>query len=90
MEYNASRKDMHKLNSEWTLWAHLPHDIDWSIKSYKKILDIKYLEEAVVLMESLPGKMIKNCMLFLMRLGKIRVPIGKNFDRKTCLKQSNI
>lgn len=69
MEYNASLNDMHKLNSEWTLWAHLPHDIDWSIKSYKKILDISYVEEAVVLMESLPAKMIKNCMLFLMRKG---------------------
>ena len=22
------------LSDKWTLWAHLPHDIDWSINSY--------------------------------------------------------
>ena len=24
------------LYDKWVLWAHLPHDTDWSIKSYKK------------------------------------------------------
>ena len=53
--------------TKWTLWAHLPHDIDWTLSSYKKILEISSIEEIVILMETLPSKMIKNCMLFLMR-----------------------
>jgi len=58
-----------KLNDNWTLWAHLPHDIDWSVNSYKPILTFSSVEEAVALCETLPAKMIKNCMLFLMRKG---------------------
>jgi hypothetical protein len=58
-----------KLNDSWTLWAHLPHDIDWTIKSYKPIMTFSSAEEAVALCETLPNKMIKNCMLFLMRKG---------------------
>ncbi len=27
----------HKLNSSWCLYAHLPHDTDWSASSYKKL-----------------------------------------------------
>ena len=30
-------EEHHKLNTKWVLWAHLPHDTDWSLKSYKKI-----------------------------------------------------
>lgn len=59
----------HKLHDKWTLWAHLPHDTDWTVKSYKKIMTFSTVEEALVLYETLPDKMIKNCMLFLMREG---------------------
>ena len=24
----------HLLSDKWILWAHLPHDTDWSLKSY--------------------------------------------------------
>lgn len=58
-----------KLNDSWTLWAHLPHDTDWTIKSYKPIMTFSSAEEAVALCETLPSKMVKNCMLFLMRKG---------------------
>ena len=44
-----------KLNDSWTLWAHLPHDIDWSVKSYKPILTFSSVEEAVALCETLPN-----------------------------------
>ena len=27
----------HLTLNKWNLWAHLPHDTDWSIHSYKKI-----------------------------------------------------
>jgi hypothetical protein len=58
-----------KLNDSWTLFAHLPHDTDWSVKSYKPIFTFSSVEEAIALCETLPEKMIKNCMLFLMRNG---------------------
>ena len=59
----------HKLSDKWVLWAHLPHDTDWSIRSYKKIMDFNSVEEVIKLNEALPDKLIKNCMLFLMRDG---------------------
>ena len=59
----------HTLHDKWTLWAHLPHDTDWSVKSYKEIDTLSTMEEAIALCETLPEKMVKNCMLFLMRNG---------------------
>ena len=59
----------HLLCDNWVLWAHLPHDIDWSMGSYKKIMHITSVEEIISLYKILPEKMIKNCMLFLMRDG---------------------
>ena len=55
------------LNDKWVLYAHLPHDTDWTIDSYKKISTISTVEQIIALSESLPEKMIVNCMLFLMR-----------------------
>lgn len=59
----------HKLYDNWTLWAHLPHDIDWTLKSYKEILTFNSVEAAIAVTETLPEKMVQNCMLFLMRKG---------------------
>ena len=61
--------NFHNLNDEWTLWAHLPHDTEWNLNSYKEIMSFNTVEEALTLYETLPDKMIKNCMLFLMRKG---------------------
>jgi hypothetical protein len=71
MEAVASTEatQIHGLHDYWTLWAHLPHDTDWTVKSYKEILTFASVEEAITLCETLPEKMIKNCMLFLMRKG---------------------
>jgi translation initiation factor 4E len=55
------------LNDTWILYAHLPHDTDWSINSYKKILKISTAEQIISVCESLPEPMGQNCMLFLMR-----------------------
>lgn len=57
------------LSDTWTLWAHLPHNTDWSVKSYKKILTFNTVEEAIALYETIPPVMVRNCMLFLMRDG---------------------
>ena len=57
----------HQLYDKWTLWAHLPHDTDWSLKSYKKIFTFDTVESAISLIETLPEKMVVNSMLYLMR-----------------------
>ena len=57
------------LLDNWTLWAHLPHDTNWGLESYKEIGNITTVEEALTLFENLPDIMVKNCMLFLMRKG---------------------
>jgi hypothetical protein len=58
---------LHKLYNKWTLWAHLPHDTDWSVKSYKKIDTIDTIESTIALCETIPDVMTMNCMLFVMR-----------------------
>ena len=59
----------HMLSCGWTLWCHLPHDTDWSLKSYIKLYDFNTVEQAVSVTEMLPPKLVINCMLFLMREG---------------------
>ena len=61
--------EYHNLSDKWTLWAHLPHDTDWSIKSYKNIYTVSFVEETISLVETLQDILIKNCMLFFMRDG---------------------
>jgi len=58
-----------KLKNKWNLWAHLPQDPDWTVKSYKKIYQFKNVEESIAITESLPEGLIKNCMLFVMKDG---------------------
>ncbi len=67
--HSSAMKHVHKLHDEWTLWAHLPHDTDWSVKSYNRILNFNSAEAAIALCETIPEKMVNNCMLFLMRKG---------------------
>ena len=67
--YVDCNSELHLLHDNWVLWAHMPHDTDWSMKSYKKISEVKSVEEAIALCETIPDKMIRNCMLFLMREG---------------------
>ena len=59
----------HKLHDTWCYWAHLPHNTDWTLKSYKKIYNLDTVEGMITVSETIPDKMIKNCMLFLMRDG---------------------
>ena len=54
------------LIDKWTLWAHLPHNTDWSIKSYIKVATFTTVEETIAVTETLPNVLIENCMLFLM------------------------
>jgi hypothetical protein len=65
----ATPSPHHELSGGWTLWGHLPHDTDWSLKSYIKLHDFNTVEQAVSVTEMLPPKLVVNCMLFLMREG---------------------
>ena len=42
------------LFDKWTLWAHLPHDTDWSLRSYRKIMILNSAEEVIALINSVP------------------------------------
>ena len=61
--------EVHALSDSWTLWSHLPHDTDWSVSSYQPIHTFNTVEEIILLNDLIPEKLIKNCMLFLMRKG---------------------
>lgn len=56
----------HLLNKKWKLWAHLPHDTDWTLNSYKPIYTFSTVEETIAICETLPEILVKNCMLFVM------------------------
>jgi translation initiation factor 4E len=66
---DSCHSESHPLHDKWTLWAHLPHDTDWSIHSYKKIFTVSTVEEGIAITETLPEVLVKNCMLFIMREG---------------------
>ena len=56
----------HILSDKWVLWAHLPHDTDWSLKSYYKIHAFDMINDSILLNNSFTDDFIRNCMLFLM------------------------
>ena len=70
---NDNTNKYHQLSKKWTLWTHLPHDTDWTIKSYKKVYEMASVEETIALLETLPEVLVTNCMLFIMRNGVIPV-----------------
>jgi len=64
---DSQQEKLHNLNSKWSLYSHLPHDTDWTIKSYQKITDFDSVEKAVSVTKLIPEKTVQNCMLFIMR-----------------------
>lgn len=72
MDLNTKKNEehaTHKLNDVWSLWSHLPHDTNWTLDSYKEVFSITSVEEGLSVIEALPPRLIKNCMLFIMRKG---------------------
>jgi hypothetical protein len=58
------------LIGKWDLYYHLPHNKQWDLASYKKISEkISSVEEMIAINETVPEKVVKHCMLFLMRSG---------------------
>lgn len=68
-EMISKNQETHKLNDEWVLWAHLPHDTNWSLDSYKRVYTFTLVEEVITVLERLPSDLVSNCMLFIMRKG---------------------
>lgn len=68
-EEGSVNPEHHKLETRWVLWAHFPHDTDWTISSYKRVADFDSVESVIAVTETLPEQLVKNCMLFLMREG---------------------
>jgi len=66
---SSSTETFHKLSNNWTLWAHLPHNTDWTLKSYIPISTFKNVEETIGVTETLPPVLVENCMLFIMKEG---------------------
>jgi hypothetical protein len=60
---------IHQLENKWKLWAHLPHNTDWSLSSYQCIYDFHSMEDVIAISETLPEILVKNCMLFIMKDG---------------------
>jgi len=60
-------QEQHLLSDKWTLWAHLPHNTDWSFDSYIPIYTFSTIEDVIAITETLPPVLIENCMLFLMK-----------------------
>jgi hypothetical protein len=69
METATSNSKFHQLSDKWTLSAHLPHNTDWSLKSYIPISTFSTVEETIAVTESLPPQLVENCMLFMMKEG---------------------
>ena len=69
MTEETTNNNFHKLSDNWTLWAHLPHNTDWSITSYINIFTFTSVEEIIAITETLPPILVENCMLFMMREG---------------------
>ncbi len=66
---NSTVSSYHDLSDKWTLWAHLPHNTDWSIKSYIPISTFATVEDTLAVTETLPPILVENCMLFMMKEG---------------------
>lgn len=60
---------LNMLNNNWILWAHLPHDTNWSLDSYKEISKISSVEECIEIYKNIPNAIIEKCMLFIMKEG---------------------
>jgi len=82
-ESQIENSEKHNLYDKWVLWAHLPHNTDWSLKSYIKIYEVDTANKVIALNNSLPDQMIKNCMLFFMRKGILEMFQKKYMGRIT-------
>lgn len=70
MQLEECLNESHALHGKWDLYYHLPHDKQWDLSSYKFIdKDISTLDTLIALNNNIPEKIVKHCMLFVMRSG---------------------
>ena len=70
MQEEIETVQISKLNDNWNFYYHLPDDKEWDLSSYKYIAkNINTLEELMSVNEKTPEKIVKYCMLFVMRNG---------------------
>lgn len=62
------REHSGSLNDKWNLYYHLPNDKKWDLNSYKIIMkEIDNNDKLVSLNNNFTEKIVKNCMLFIMK-----------------------
>jgi hypothetical protein len=66
MEHDETQEE-YMLNDNWNMYYHLPDDKNWDLKSYKNISSINSLSTLISINEKMPEKIVKHCMLFVMR-----------------------
>jgi hypothetical protein len=67
---NEMKKKEYKLCNLWNLYYHLPQCKIWDLDSYKFIMKhIKTVNDVIALNEQMDPKLVKHCMLFLMKDG---------------------
>ncbi len=70
MQLDECLNESHTLNDKWDLYYHLPHDKQWDLNSYKFIAkNISSLDTLIALNDTIPEKIVKHCMLFVMKNG---------------------
>lgn len=70
MDAVSTPTQLHHLNDKWDIYYHLPQDKNWSLASYIPIQkSIDTMEDIIRLNESIHDGIIKNCMLFIMKVG---------------------
>ena len=56
------------LHGKWDIYYHLPNDKSWDLSSYKPLQKgLENVDELIAFNEYLPEKIVKYCMLFVMR-----------------------
>lgn len=58
---------MHPLQSSWNFYVHHPMDSDWSFESYRKIIEMKHVEDIILFFKALPSSILEHYMVFIMR-----------------------
>jgi hypothetical protein len=62
---NNRRNNSHKLQNKWTIYIHNIKDTDWTLESYKKVMDIYTIEDFWVFFNNV--NKFNNFLFFFMK-----------------------
>ena len=84
MDKDLSIESPHRLHSDWIIWYHSYLDKNWDMNSYKSILQIRTIEDLLVLINSwdkcLP--LVTEGMFFIMRKLDDKTTINPRWEDK--------